>query len=118
MADKEAGEIPKGLSMSLDALIKEEKGRPGQQKQQNGNMGNRRDVRGQQRGRGRGPHGQSGRGGRGRFNDFPQQTWQVQRYLAPITGSNQYSVELEYPSGVYSTGDEIQRGVSTVYLKP
>ena len=77
-AEAGAGDIPKGLSMSLDALIKQDRGKPGQQRQQNGSQTNRRDARGQQRGRGRGPHGQGGRGGgRGRFNDFQQQSWQV-----------------------------------------
>lgn len=87
MADTEAGEIPKGLSMSLDALIKQERGKPGQQRQQDGSQGNRKEGRGQQRGRGRGPGGQGGRGGGrgGRFNDFQQQRWQVRGGATLIT---------------------------------
>ena len=78
MTEAETGEIPKGLSMSLDELIKQDRGKPGQQRQQNGSQMNRRGGRGQQRGRGRGLQGQGGRGGgRGRFNGFQQQRWQV-----------------------------------------
>ena len=86
MAEAEAGEIPKGLTMSLDELIKKDR-KPGQQRQQKGNQGTRRDGRGNQGGRGRGPPGQGRGGGRGRFNDMQQQRWQVQGPLLALRDS-------------------------------
>lgn len=86
MVEAEAGEIPKGLTMSLDELIKQDR-KPGQQRQQKGNQGHRRDGRGHQGGRGRGPAGQGRGGGRGRFNDMQQQRWQVQGPLLTLRDS-------------------------------
>ena len=71
-----AGVEPKGLHMSLDALIKEK----GPEKK--GNQGRHRNdgfQNGAHRGRGgrgRGPSDQGGRG-RGRFHGVHQQNWQV-----------------------------------------
>ncbi len=87
-----AGVEPKGLFMSLDAIIKE---KGPEKKEHHPRQRNEGFQNGSNRGRGRrGPDAQGGRG-RGRFHAVPQQGWQA-RFIphACLCKSNIYHLQL------------------------